>query len=91
MASEMGIYGGLVGLKSENVEQKHWFYCYSWRGHEGHEDAKTASNGAAMGRFEEEKVRFVITNALCLYFELCFLPWRGAHFQKNHETKVAGK
>ena len=43
-------------------------------------------NGLYLGRFEVEKVRFVINNALCLYLELCFLPERGAHFQNNHET-----
>ena len=38
--------------------------------------------------FEVQKVICLIKNALCSYSELCFLCRRGAHFQKNRETKV---
>ena len=31
----------------------------------------------------------LIKNALCPYSELCFLCGRGAHFQKNRETKLS--
>ena len=65
MASVMGICGGLVGPKSENVE-KALVDCYCLRGQECR-DGQTASNGAAMGRFEVEKGRFVIKNALCRF------------------------
>ena len=41
-------------------------------------------------RFEVQKVRFLIKNALWLYSELCFLLQRGAHFQKNREKKLPG-
>ena len=44
-------------------------------------------NGLYEGRFEVEKVRFLIKTALCLYVELCFLPKQGAQFQNNHENK----
>ena len=40
------------------------------------------------GRLEVQKVRFLIKNALWLYSELCFLPKRGAQFQKFHENKL---
>ena len=42
-------------------------------------------NKLYLDRFEVQKVRLLIKNALCLYSELCFLPERGAQFQKNHE------
>ena len=67
--------GGMEGIKGERNEQQ------SDRA-ENHDQ-----NGRYLGRFEVEKVRFLINNVLCLYLELCFLPRQGAHFQKNHETK----
>ena len=44
-------------------------------------------NGLDLGRFEIQKVMFLIKNALCLYLELCFLCGRGVHFQEIHEKK----
>ena len=41
-----------------------------------------------LGRFDVEKVRLVIKNALCRSSELCFLPGRGAHLQKNYEKRI---
>ena len=64
----------MEGIKGERNEQQ------SARAENHHQ------NGLYLGRFEVEKVRFVINNALCLYLELCFLLERGAHFQKIHET-----
>ena len=40
-----------------------------------------------LGRFDVEKVRFVIENASCRFSKLLLLLQRGAQFQKNHETK----
>ena len=45
-------------------------------------------NKLYLSRFDDEKVRFLIKDALWLYLELCFLCSRGVHFQKNHETKL---
>ena len=42
-------------------------------------------HGLYLGRFEVEKVRCLMWNALCIYLELCFLPRQGAHFQKNRK------
>ena len=65
--------GGMEGIKGERNEQQS-------------ERAETHDqNGLYLGRFEVEKVRCLIKNALCLYLELCFLLRQGAHFQKNHE------
>ena len=44
-------------------------------------------HGLYLSRFEVEKLICLIKNALWLYSELCFLPTRGAHFQKNHEKQ----
>ena len=66
--------GGMEGIKGERDEQQ------SERA-ENHNQI-----GLYLGRFEVEKVRILIKNALCLYLELCFLQQQGAHFQKNHET-----
>ena len=79
MASVMSICGGLVGPKSENVENVlvlPLLFEGSRRG------------GRVRGRFEVQKVIFLIKQASWLYSELCFLCRRGAHFQKNHETKL---
>ena len=65
--------GGMEGIKGERNEQQSDMA-------ENH-----YQHGLYLGRFEVEKVRFVINNALCLYLELCFLPERGAHFQRSHE------
>ena len=40
-----------------------------------------------LSRFDVERMRFFIKNALCGHSELCFLCGRGAHFQKHHEKK----
>ena len=67
--------GGMEGIKGERNEQQ------SDRAEIQHQ------NGLDLGRCEVQKVIFLIKNALWLYSELCFLCWRGAHFQKNHENK----
>jgi len=43
-------------------------------------------NKRYLGRFEVEKVRFFVKNALWLYSELCFLLEWGAHFQRIMKT-----
>ena len=45
-------------------------------------------NGIDSGRFQVQKVKFLIKNDLWLYAELCFLPERGTQFQRFHETKL---
>ena len=42
-----------------------------------------------MDRHDVEKLRFLLKNALCRYSELCLLPTRGVHFQKNREKKLS--
>ena len=41
-----------------------------------------------LGRFDIEKGRCLNKTVSCRYSELCFLPRRGAHFPKIHETKL---
>ena len=65
--------GGMEGIKGERSEQQ------SDRAENHHQ------NGLDLGRFEVQKVMFLIKNAFCLYLELCFLQQRGVHFQKIHE------
>ena len=67
--------GGMEGINRERNEQQ------SERA-ENHDQ-----NGLYLGRFEVEKARCLIKNALCLYLELCFLRKREIHFQKNHEKR----
>ena len=67
--------GVLEGIRRERSEQQ------SDRAENHHQ------NGLALGRFEVQKVMFLIKNALCLYLELCFLCGRGVHFQKCHAKK----
>ena len=67
--------GGMEGIKGERSEQQ------SDKAENHHQ------HGVDSGRFEVQKMRFLIKNALWLYSELCFLPERAAQFQKNHETK----
>ena len=67
--------GGMEGIQGERNEQQ------SDRA-EIHDQ-----NGLYQGRFEVEKVRFLIKNALRLYLELCFLLKQVAHFQTNHEKR----
>ena len=65
----------MEGIKGERSEQQ------SDKAENHHQ------NGVNSGRFEVQKVRFLIKDALWLYSELCFLCRRGAHFQKIHEKK----
>ena len=67
--------GGMEGIKGERSEQQ------SDRAENHHQ------HGLDLGRFEVQKVMFLIKNALRLYLELCFLCRRGVHFQKFHEKK----
>ena len=65
----------MEGIKGERSEQQ------SDKAENHHQ------NGVDSGRFEVQKVRFLIKNALWLYSALWFLCGRGAQFQKNHDTK----
>ena len=65
--------GGMEGIKRERSEQQ------SDRAEDHHQ------NGFDLGRFEVQKVMFLIQSAFCLYLELCFLQQRGVHFQKINE------
>ena len=65
----------MEGIKRERGEQQ------SDRAENHHQ------NGLDLGRFEVQKVVFLIKNALCLYLELCFLQQRGVQFQKIHEKR----
>ena len=65
----------MEGIKGERSEQQ------SDRAENHHQD------GLDLGRFEVQKVMFLIKSALCLYLELCFLCGRGVHFQEIHEKK----
>ena len=65
----------MEGIKGERSEQQ------SDKAENHHQ------HGVNSGRFEVQKVIFLIKNALWLYSELCFLLQRGAQFQKNHEKK----
>ena len=67
--------GGMEGIKRERSEQQ------SDRAEKDHQ------NGLDLGRFEVQKVRFVIKIALCLYLKTCFPLEREAYFQKNHYKK----
>ena len=44
-------------------------------------------NGSYLGRFEVEKVKFLMSNASCIYLDLCFLSRQGAHFQKIRKKR----
>ena len=67
--------GGMEGIKGDRIEQQ------SDRVENHHQ------NGLYLGRFDVERSRFVIKNVVWLHSELCFLPERGAHFQKHHGNK----
>ena len=45
-------------------------------------------NPQKSGGWGVEQVRLFVKDALCLYSELCFLPERGAQFQKIHEKQL---
>ena len=67
--------GGLEGIKGERGEQQ------SDRAENHHQ------NGLDLGRFEVQRVMFLIKNAFCLYLELCFLQQRAIDFHKINEKK----
>ena len=67
--------GGMEGIKEERDEQQ------SDRAENQYQ------NRLYLGRFEVQKVRCLIKNALCLYSELCFLCGQGGHFQKSYEKR----
>ena len=76
MANVMGIWGGLVGPKSGNVEKVLVFKAFlkGSRGPRGFQDEIITEWAGASGR------GFLLKNALCRYSELCLLPTRGVHF-----------
>ena len=61
---------GMDGIKGERSEEQ------SDKAENHHQ------HGVNSGRFEAQKMRFLIKNALWLYSELCFLVQWGAQFQK---------
>ena len=65
---------GMEGIKGERSEQQ------SDRAENHHQSR------LYLGRFDVEKMRFVIKNVLCRYSELCFLCLRGAHFYKKGDA-----
>ena len=73
----MSNLGGMEGLKGEKNEQQ------------TDRAENRDQNERYLTRFGAEKVRFFTKSALCLYLELCFLPWQGAQFQKTHEKKLS--
>ena len=89
MASVMGICGGMVGPKSENVEKVLVFKAF-FEGSRAPRVRQDREQPSEPDRFEVQKVMFLIKNAFCLYLELCFLQQRGVHFQKNHEKMLPG-
>ena len=68
--------GGMEGIKGERSEQ------HSDKAENHHQ------HGVDSGRFEVQKVRFLIKNVLCRHLELCFLCRRGAHFQKINKKML---
>ena len=70
--------GGMEGIKGERNEQQSDRAENHYR------------NRLYLGRFEVEKVRLFIENALCRSSKLSFLRRQGAHFQEKDE-KRAGK
>ena len=68
--------GGMEGIEGERSEQQ------NDRAENHHQ------NGIDLCRFEARGVILLIKNALCLYSELCFLHWRGAHFHKIREKTL---
>ncbi len=65
--------GSMEGIKREMNEQQ------SDRAENHHQD------WLYLGCFRCRKGDIFIENGLWLYSELCFLPERGAHFQKHRE------
>ena len=82
----MSICRGLQGVKTENVEKVLVFKKFL-KGGGAKGSFGTGGWGVDLGRFDVQKVTFLIKNALWLYSELCFLCRRGAQFQKFHENK----
>ena len=63
-----------------------------WERNEQHSDrSENHDRRLYLRRFEVEKVKFLVSYAVCLYLELRLQPGQGAHFQKNHEKKRGGK
>ena len=59
MSSVMGICGGLVGPQIGNVEKVMVFNAF-FKGQRSEEHSKTANSYPSLGRFEVEKVRFLM-------------------------------
>ena len=85
MASVMGIWGGLMGPKIENVEKPLVLPLLFevWRGAWARQPQEKPSEP---WWFWGPKIRFLIKHALCLYPKMWFSLQRGAHFHKNHEN-----
>ena len=86
MASVMGIGGGLVGPKTENVDFSLvlivFFEVASNPG-----EFRSGQHGLDLGGLGVAKVTFFIKIMLWLYLKICFPLEREAYFQKNHENK----
>ena len=63
--------GGMEGIKGERSEQQ------SDRAENHHQ------NGLDLGRFEVQKVMFLIKDALCLYIRIVLPMWAGTTIPEN--------
>ena len=70
--------GGMERIKGERSEQQ------SDKAENHHQ------HGVNSGRFEVQKLRFLIKDALYLYTELRFLPRRGTDFHEIHDKTWPG-
>ena len=73
-----------MGPKSENVENQLVFVCFF----EGSRTARGIQENKRLserGTFRRRNDRFLVQNASCRFWELCFLLGQGAHFCKHRE------
>ena len=82
----MGIWGGWMGPKSENVGFS-LVLPLLFEGSRGPWGRQPCKKPSEKYRFGVQKVIFLIKDALQLHLELCFLCGWGAQFQKIHESK----
>ena len=81
----MGIWGGLMGPRIENVE-KPLVLPLLFEGSRAACGRQEQERPGEPERFWGPKMRFLIKHALCLYLKMCFSLQRGTHFHKKHET-----
>ena len=78
----LGIYGGLMGPKIENVGFS-LVLPLLFEGSRAPRARQSREQISEPGGFEVQKMRLLIKNALCLYLKMCFLLQRGTHFHKT--------